>query len=68
MKTLAFRSSDEVSVGDELLAEDNDKMTPTKVNSVSIFSEQGDNCSILFRTHIINFPFILSTAGALLFN
>ena len=68
MKTLAFRSADEVSVGDELLAEDNDKMTPTKVNSVSIFSEQSDNGSILFRTHIINFTFIFSRAVALLFN
>ena len=68
MKTLAFRSADEVSVGDELFGEDNDKMTPTKVNSVSIFSEQGDNGSILFRTHIINFPFIFSRAVALLFN
>ena len=49
MKTLAFRSADEVSVGDELLAEDNDKMTPTKVNSVSIFSEQGDNGSLFLE-------------------
>ena len=38
---ICFRYADQVSVGDQILAEGNDEMIPRKVLNVSYFMEQG---------------------------
>ena len=50
----SFRSANEVSVGDEVLVQGNDKLNPTKIKSVSSrFIEQGDYDCLLQHTYVV---------------
>ena len=52
MKTLNllcfYRYADQVSVGDEVLVQEKDKFTPTKVFEISTFHKQGTYFSLFF--------------------
>ena len=40
-----FRYADQVSIGNEVLVEGNDELTPAKVINVNSSSMQGDHCT-----------------------